>query len=133
MPPTVPPACALPKLVPPVGARIGVFVAVRACRSALIALVERGTPTEFGSNKVVPGRRAGQPLHSTTLRQRLNALDMPNLASRNRAIPELLLAAPAAIVASSLGYNPVAAARIAEQGGAGWARYAGTSTRPTRR
>jgi hypothetical protein len=52
LPLIVPPACALPKLVPLEGPTIW-FIAIRGCRSALIALVEWGIPTDFGSNEGV--------------------------------------------------------------------------------
>lgn len=81
------------------------------------------TATNPGSRLLFPGRRAGQPLHPTTIRLRLQALGIPNQDLRNRALRELLLRSPAAVVAGMLGYNTTAAERVAAEAGTGWSRY----------
>jgi hypothetical protein len=52
------------------------------------------TATNAGSRWLFPGRRAGQPLHPTTFRLRLNRLGIPNVTGRSRALREMLLQAP---------------------------------------
>jgi hypothetical protein len=82
------------------------------------------TATNAGSRWLFPGRRAGQPLHPTTFRLRLNRLGIPNLTGRSRALREMLLQAPPAVVAGMLGYSADKAEAIAAEAGATWKRYA---------
>ena len=63
------------------------------------------TATNPDSQLLFPGRRAGQPIHPTSIRLRLQNLGIPNLNARTRAIRELLLQAPAPVVATMLNYN----------------------------
>lgn len=64
------------------------------------------TATNPNSRWLFPGRRAGQPLHPTTFRLRLQTLGIPNLSGRSRALREMLLQA------------------LAAETGATWMRYA---------
>ncbi|WP_328993926.1 hypothetical protein OG394_06095 [Kribbella sp. NBC_01245] len=82
------------------------------------------TATNPGSQLLFPGRRAGQPIHPTSIRLRLHNLGIPNLNARTRAIRELLLQAPAPVVAAMLNYNNQRAQRIAADAGATWKTYA---------
>ena len=82
------------------------------------------TATNPGSRLLFPGRRSGQALHPTSVRLRLHRLGIPNLNGRSRAIRELLLQAPPAVVAGMLGYAPSSAELIAAQAGSTWKRYA---------
>jgi hypothetical protein len=84
----------------------------------------RTTATNPDSPLLFPGRRAGQPLHTTSLRLRLRNLDLPNLTARTAAIRQLVLEAPAPVVASMLGYHPATTETLAIQAGATWMRYA---------
>lgn len=77
-----------------------------------------------GSNLLFPGRRAGQPLHPTSLRMRLYAAGIPNITGRTAALRQLLLQAPAAVVAGMLGYGPQTAEKKAAEAGAVWKNYA---------
>ena len=52
------------------------------------------TATNPNSDWLFPGRRAGQPLHPTSIRRRLSTLGIPNLPGRSRALREMLLQAP---------------------------------------
>jgi hypothetical protein len=52
------------------------------------------TATNPNSTWLFPGRRAGQPLHPTSIRLRLSTLGIPNLPARSRALREMLLQAP---------------------------------------
>ena len=94
------------------------------------------TATNPDSTWLFPGRRAGQPLHPTTIRSRLSTLQIPNLPGRSRALREMLLQAPPAVVAGMLGYTTSKAEAIAAETGATWKRYAAgdhTTTSPHQR
>ena len=82
------------------------------------------TATNPDSDWLFPGRRAGQPLHPTSIRRRLTTLGIPNLPGRSRALREMLLQAPPAVVAGMLGYSPGKAETIAAEAGATWKHYA---------
>ena len=82
------------------------------------------TATNRGSRWLFPGRRAGQPMHPTTIRSRLQRLGIPNLNGRSRALREMLLQAPPAVVAGMLGYAAGRAEVIAAEAGATWQYYA---------
>ena len=90
------------------------------------------TATNPDSIWLFPGRRAGQPLHPTTIRSRLQRLGIPNLNGRSRALREMLLQAPPAVVAGMLGYTTSKAEAIAAETGATWKRYAAGNHTPTR-
>ncbi|MGO1316706.1 MAG: hypothetical protein ACTMIR_06705 [Cellulomonadaceae bacterium] len=79
-----------------------------------------------------PGRASGRPLHTTSLRDRLRRLGIPNLSNRSRAIRELLGQAPPIIVAGMLGYSPTGSERIAIEYGATWQHYAAIDREPRR-
>ena len=89
-----------------------------------------GDPTEPdhrdqpGSRWLFPGRRAGQPMHPTTIRMRLQRPGIPNLNGRSRALRDMLLQAPPAVVAGMLGYAAGRAEAIAAEAGATWQHYA---------
>lgn len=82
------------------------------------------TATNPNSRLLFPGRRAGQPIHPTSLRLRLQVLGIPNLNGRARAIREMLLRAPAPVIAGMLGYHPNCTEKLAAEAGATWKRYA---------
>lgn len=91
------------------------------------------TATNPASRWLFPGRRAGQPLHPTSIRLRLHTLGIPNMPGRSRALRELLLQAPPAVVAGMLGYTAGSTEAIAAETGATWKRYAAGDHRRTRR
>lgn len=100
-------------------------------RDYLAARPNLTTATNPGSHWLFPGRRAGQPLHPTSIRLRLQRLGIPNLNSRSRALREMLLQAPPSVVAAMIGYAPARAEAIAAQAGGTWKRYAaGDHSRP---
>ncbi|PWJ23286.1 hypothetical protein ATK17_3779 [Branchiibius hedensis] len=82
------------------------------------------TATNKNSTWLFPGRRAGQPLHPTSIRLRLSNLDIPNMPGRSRALREMLLQAPPAVVAGMLGYHTGKSEAIAAQAGTAYKRYA---------
>jgi len=93
-------------------------------RDYLAARPNLTTATNPDSRWLFPGRRAGQPLHPTSIRLRLQRLGIPNLNSRSRALREILLQAPPSVVAGMIGYAPSRAEAIAAQAGGTWKRYA---------
>lgn len=92
--------------------------------SYLTARPNLTTATNPDSTWLFPGRRAGQPLHPTSVRRRLTTLGIPNLPGRSRALREMLLHAPPAVVAGALGYSAGKAETIAAEAGATWKHYA---------
>jgi hypothetical protein len=93
-------------------------------RDYLAARPNLTTATNRDSRWLFPGRRAGQPLHPTSIRLRLQRLQIPNLDSRSRALREILLQAPPSVVAGMIGYAPSRAEAIAAEAGGTWKRYA---------
>ena len=82
------------------------------------------TATNPASRWLFPGRRAGQPLHPTSIRKRLHRLAIPNLAGRRRALRDLVLQAPPSVVARMLGYNTTRTENLAIDAGTTWHHYA---------
>lgn len=82
------------------------------------------TATNRDSRWLFPGRRAGQPLHPTTIRLRFQQHGIPNLNGRTRAFREMLLQAPPSVVAGMLGYGTNRAEALAAEAGSTWKHYA---------
>lgn len=101
-------------------------------RQHITARTNRMTATNPESQWLFPGRRAGQPLHITSMRLRLSNLGIPNLSSRSRAIRELLRQAPPAIVAGMLNRSTTRAENIAAEYGATWKHYTAGGHSPRR-
>lgn len=90
--------------------------------------------TNQSSQWLLPGRRAGRPMEANTIRKRLALAGIPNLNARTAALRQLVLQAPAPVVAGMLGIHPVHAAFVTKHAGADWSRYvAGEHTRATDR
>jgi hypothetical protein len=83
------------------------------------------TATNPGARWLFPGRRAGQPMSPTTLELRLRQVGIPGLRGRTAALRQLVLQAPAPVVAKTLGYSQQQTARLVAEAGGTWARYAG--------
>ncbi|NAS25800.1 hypothetical protein GT755_29475 [Herbidospora sp. NEAU-GS84] len=71
-----------------------------------------------------PGGRAGQPLSVTALSQHLQALGFPTVATRTSAFRQLVLQAPAPVIADALGYRHSTATKHFIAAGGSWSRYA---------
>jgi hypothetical protein len=82
------------------------------------------TATNPGARWLFPGRHGGQPLHVNTLTQLIRDLGIPALAGRTAALRQLVLQAPAPVVAQALGYNHSTTTRVATEAGTPWSRYA---------
>jgi hypothetical protein len=68
------------------------------------ARANMNTASNPGSNWLFPGGRAGQPLTPGALRQRFQALGLPTIPARTAAFSQLVLQAPAPVIAAALGY-----------------------------
>ncbi|MEU8164904.1 hypothetical protein AB0B97_00185 [Micromonospora sp. NPDC049004] len=71
-----------------------------------------------------PGRLAGQPVAYQTLHKRLRRLGFPIKEARIAALRQLVLQAPAPVVADALGFHPTTATRQVTNAGGTWSRYA---------
>jgi hypothetical protein len=69
------------------------------------------TATNTSSRYLFPGRRAGQPINAYTLYPALQELGIPTQTARTSAIRQLVLQAPAPVIAQALGYHPNTAHR----------------------
>lgn len=76
------------------------------------------------SRLLFPGRHAGQPMHTTSLRLRLRRLAIPNIDGRTAAIRQMLRQAPAPVVAGMLGYAVASTEKIAAEAAVSWQHYA---------
>ena len=76
------------------------------------------------SDWLFPGRLAGLAIQPNGVRQRLQHLGIPNAPGRCRALRELVLQAPPALIAPLLGFNTTTAEKIAAEAGNTWQRYA---------
>jgi len=82
------------------------------------------TATNPGARWLFPGRRAGQPLHANHLAELIRDLGIPALVGRTAALRQLVLQAPAPVVAQALGYSHGTTTRVATEAGTPWSRYA---------
>jgi hypothetical protein len=82
------------------------------------------TATNPGARWLFPGRRGGQPLHASHLAELVRNLGIPAVAGRTAALRQLVLQAPAPVVAQALGYSHSTTTRVATEAGTPWSRYA---------
>jgi integrase len=72
-----------------------------------------------------PGRRAGQPVHFSTLLGHLrHDLGLPAQATKSATLRQLVLQAPAPVVADALGFSAKHMTRIWGAAGGSWTTYA---------
>jgi hypothetical protein len=92
------------------------------------------TATNPGSRWMFPGRRGGQPMTPEALEKRLKLAGIPARGGRSAALRQLVLQAPALVIATMLGYSHGGTAQVAAQAGSPWSRYApGDNARPRSR
>ena len=89
----------------------------------LDARANMNTASNPDSRWLFPGGRAGQPLTPGALRQRFQALGLPTIPTRTAALSQLVLQAPAPVIAAALGYQDGTAERHRLGGGGTWSRY----------
>ena len=89
------------------------------------------TATNAGARWLFPGRRGGQPMTPDTIGRRLRLAGIPARGGRSAALRQLVLQAPAPVIAAMLGYSHEGTAQVAAEVGSPWSRYApGDRARP---
>jgi hypothetical protein len=89
------------------------------------------TATNADARWLFPGRRGGQPMTPDTVERRLKLAGIPARRGRSAALRQLVLQAPAPVIATMLGYSHDGTAQVAAQAGSPWSRYApGDHARP---
>ncbi|MEV6028493.1 hypothetical protein [Streptomyces sp. NPDC052036] len=82
----------------------------------------------YASNRssqwLFPGRQPGQPMNPVSLRVHLREVGVPPQRGRTSAIRQLVLQAPASVIAKALGYHDKTAIRLVTEAGGTWSRYA---------
>ncbi|WP_433232532.1 hypothetical protein [Actinomadura formosensis] len=68
--------------------------------------------------------RAGRPLHSRSLADQVRRMGIPGAAGRVAALRQLVLQAPAPVIAQALGFHDKTTTQLAAQAGGAWNRYA---------
>lgn len=76
------------------------------------------------SQWLFPGRQPGQPMNPVSLQVHLREIGVPPQRGRTSAIRQLVLQAPAPVVAKALGYHDKTATRLVTEAGGTWSRYA---------
>ncbi|MFJ8510003.1 hypothetical protein [Streptomyces avermitilis] len=71
-----------------------------------------------------PGRQPGQPMNPVSLQAHLREIGVPPQRGRASAIRQLVLQAPAPVIAKALGYHDKTATRLVTEAGGTWSRYA---------
>jgi integrase len=92
------------------------------------------TATNADARWLFPGRRGGQPMTPDALERRLKLAGIPARGGRSAALRQLVLQAPAPVIATMLGYSHDGTAQAAAEVGSPWSRYApGDHARPRSR
>ena len=81
------------------------------------------TATNPNTRWPFPGRRAGQPLTVSTLRTHIRELGIPTTATRVAALRQLVLQAPAPVIATALGFHYHTTHRHNIDAGGTWKTY----------
>lgn len=76
------------------------------------------------SQWLFPGRQPGQPMNPVSLQVHLRKIGVPPQRGRTSAIRQLVLQAPAPVIAKALGYHDKTATRLVTEAGGTWSRYA---------
>ncbi|MFF9206296.1 hypothetical protein ACF1AE_31735 [Streptomyces sp. NPDC014986] len=76
------------------------------------------------SQWLFPDRQPGQPMNPVSLQVHLREIGVPPQRGRTSAIRQLVLQAPAAVIAEALGHHDKTTTRLVTEAGGTWARYA---------
>ena len=71
-----------------------------------------------------PRSRAGRPLHPHSLAELIRNLGIPGRAVRAAALRQLVLQAPAPVIAQALGFHDKTTTQVLTEAGGSWNRYA---------
>ncbi|MFJ8207526.1 hypothetical protein [Micromonospora chalcea] len=89
-----------------------------------VAAVRPAAASRRGSNvSSMRSKLPGKPVSYTTIYRRLRTLGFPMRGARVSAIRQLVLQAPAPVVADALGFHEKSTARQVGNAGATWSRY----------
>jgi hypothetical protein len=93
-----------------------------------LLLQARGQQTNMNTNNrdatwLFPGRRAGRPMHPNSLAELIRSIGIPGTAVRTSALRQLVLQAPAPVIAQALGFHTKTTTRVVAQAGGTWNRY----------
>jgi hypothetical protein len=95
----------------------------------LLALADQRTNMRTATNRnarwLFPGRRADQPLTPDTIAPLIREIGIPTVAGRLAALRQLVLQAPAPVVAQALAFHHHTTQRHHAAAGGTWNRYAG--------
>ncbi|MFD6948497.1 MULTISPECIES: hypothetical protein [unclassified Nocardiopsis] len=70
-----------------------------------------------------PGRRAGRPMHPYSLAELIRDIGIPGTAVRTSALRQLVLQAPAPVIARALGFHDKTTTQVLTEAGGSWNRY----------
>lgn len=82
------------------------------------------TATNADVRWLFPGRRGGQPMTPASIERRLHRSGIPARNGRTAALRQLVLQAPAPVIATMLVYTHQQTARVAAEAGSPRSRYA---------
>ncbi|MFE1472134.1 hypothetical protein [Nocardiopsis dassonvillei] len=71
-----------------------------------------------------PGLRAERPMHPHSLAELIRCISIPGTAVRTSALRQLVLQAPAPVIAQALGFHSKITTRVVAQAEGTWNRYA---------
>jgi hypothetical protein len=90
------------------------------------ALIEEQATASGGDSWLFPGRNAAQPRSYTGVYHALRDAGLPMRNARTSALRDLVLQAPAPVVADALGFHQTTTTRQFTAAGGRWSRYAAT-------
>ncbi|GAA3521453.1 hypothetical protein FHR32_006018 [Streptosporangium album] len=93
-------------------------------RGYLKQLPRQINSTNPSSAWLFPGQRAGQPASVGGVRDALREAGIPTLAARSATLRQLVLQAPAPVIAVMLGYHHTTTTGTAAEAGSPWSKYA---------
>jgi len=79
----------------------------------------------YDTDWLFPGQRPGQPMIARYLSDKLSKHGIPVQEARTATLQQLVLQAPAPVIANSLGFHHAHTTRLVREGGGTWNRYAG--------
>ncbi|XVU24198.1 hypothetical protein ACQPZJ_44370 [Actinoplanes sp. CA-054009] len=97
--------------------------------ASLLREIADASPSQHGW--LFPGRNSGQPMTYRTLFFRLRGLGLAVREARISALRQLVLQAPAPVIAAALGIHHTTTTRQAVNAGTTWSRYASRNHDPS--
>jgi hypothetical protein len=91
---------------------------------------DTSTATNRNAGWLFPGRRSGQPLTTRTIAPLIRDLGVPTVPGRLAALHQLVLQAPAPVVAQALSFHHTTTQRHHAAAGGTWNRYSPSRSAP---